>query len=61
MNPLDKCPYRDTGHCRAKAFCRRFDLERPILLAEMARGCPLELSAAVANAGGIDASGVLLT
>jgi nitronate monooxygenase len=45
---------------RAAAFCNRFGLRVPIFLAPMAGvGAPL-LSAAVANAGGLGACGVLL-
>lgn len=44
----------------AQAFCRRFDLRVPVLLAPMAGACPPELSAAVANAGGLGACGALL-
>jgi nitronate monooxygenase len=45
---------------RAEAFCRRFGLELPILLAPMAGACPPALSAAVAKAGGLGACGALL-
>jgi len=45
---------------RAKAFCRRFGLRVPVLLAPMAGACPPSLSAAVANAGGLGACGALL-
>ena len=45
---------------RAEAFCRRFGLEAPVLLAPMAGACPPSLSAAVANAGGLGACGALL-
>jgi nitronate monooxygenase len=45
---------------RTGNFCRRFQLEVPILLAPMS-GLPApELSSAVANAGGLGACGVLL-
>ena len=47
--------YRD----RTDAFCRRFGLRVPVLLAPMAGACPPELSAAVANAGGLGACGCL--
>jgi nitronate monooxygenase len=46
---------------RADAFCARYGLERPILLAPMAGACPAGLSIAVANAGGMGAMGALLT
>src|SRR5215217_2401035 len=45
---------------RANAFCERFALEVPILLAPMAGACPPSLSIAVANAGGMGACGALL-
>ncbi|MBV8888752.1 MAG: nitronate monooxygenase [Alphaproteobacteria bacterium] len=45
---------------RADAFCARFGLQIPILLAPMAGACPPSLSIAVANAGGLGACGVLL-
>ena len=47
--------YRD----RTEAFCRRFGLRLPVLMAPMAGACPPELSAAVANAGGLGACGCL--
>ena len=45
---------------RSEAFCRRFGLRVPILLAPMAGACPPSLSVAVANAGGMGACGALL-
>src|SRR5437763_8218709 len=45
---------------RARAFCERFGLRVPILLAPMAGACPPPLSIAVANAGGMGACGALL-
>ncbi|WP_428483540.1 NAD(P)H-dependent flavin oxidoreductase [Rhodopila sp.] len=45
---------------RANAFCQRFGLRLPILLAPMAGACPPSLSIAVANAGGLGACGALL-
>ena len=45
---------------RAQAFCDRFGLQLPILLAPMAGACPPSLSIAVANAGGLGACGALL-
>src|SRR5215213_9937017 len=45
---------------RAAAFCERFGLKVPILLAPMAGACPPALSIAVANAGGMGAAGMLL-
>ena len=46
---------------RAEAFCASYGLELPILLAPMAGACPVGLSIAVANAGGMGAMGMLLT
>jgi nitronate monooxygenase len=46
---------------RARAFCTRFGLDAPILLAPMAGACPAALSVAVANAGGMGAMGALMT
>lgn len=46
---------------RAAAFCAKYGLELPILLAPMAGACPASLSIAVANAGGMGALGALLT
>jgi nitronate monooxygenase len=48
--------YRD----RVQAFCSRFGLRLPILLAPMAGSSPPSLSAAVANAGGLGACGALM-
>ena len=45
---------------RAAAFCARFGLRVPVLLAPMAGACPPSLSIAVANAGGLGACGALL-
>ena len=45
---------------RTDAFCRRFGLQMPIMLAPMAGASPASLSVAVANAGGMGAAGVLL-
>ena len=45
---------------RANAFCERFGLRVPIMLAPMAGACPPSLSVAVANAGGMGSAGVLL-
>jgi nitronate monooxygenase len=44
---------------RAQAFCARFGLAAPILMAPMAGACPPGLAAAVANAGGMGAMGAL--
>jgi nitronate monooxygenase len=45
---------------RVKAFCERFGLRVPILLAPMAGSCPPSLSIALANAGGLGACGALM-
>ena len=49
-----------TARARADAFCQRFGLRVPILLAPMAGACPPALAAAVANAGGLGACGALM-
>jgi nitronate monooxygenase len=46
---------------RAQAFCARYRLQVPILLAPMAGASPASLSIAVANAGGMGAMGALLS
>jgi nitronate monooxygenase len=46
---------------RSRAFCAKYGLEAPLLLAPMAGGCPASLSIAVANAGGMGALGALMT
>ncbi len=45
---------------RARAFCERFGLRLPILMAPMAGACPPALAAAIANAGGLGACGALV-
>ncbi|HXW72246.1 MAG TPA: nitronate monooxygenase [Methylocella sp.] len=50
-----------TPRMRAENFCAHYGLSIPILLAPMAGACPVELSAAVANAGGMGAMGALST
>ncbi len=45
---------------RVQAFCERFGLRLPILLAPMAGACPPSLSIAVMKAGGAGACGALL-
>jgi nitronate monooxygenase len=45
---------------RAMAFCGKYGLKMPILLAPMAGACPASLSIAVANAGGMGAMGALI-
>jgi len=55
----------DTRHLhardRARVFCETYGLEVPILLAPMGGACPVGLSIAVANAGGMGAMGALLS
>ena len=46
---------------RARAFCARFNLRMPILLAPMAGACPASLSIAVGQAGGMGAMGALVS
>lgn len=45
---------------RARDFSRSIGCEMPVMLAPMAGACPVALSAAVANAGGLGACGALL-
>jgi nitronate monooxygenase len=49
------------ARARAEKFCAFYGLEIPILLAPMAGACPVALSVAVANAGGMGAMGALLS
>src|SRR5579872_6586762 len=44
---------------RVRAFCERFGLRIPILMAPMAGACPASLAAAIANAGGLGGCGAL--
>ncbi|HBN54080.1 MAG TPA: nitronate monooxygenase, partial [Stenotrophomonas sp.] len=46
---------------RVDRFRQRFGIEVPVLLAPMAGACPVALSAAVANAGGMGAMGAVLS
>jgi nitronate monooxygenase len=50
-----------TPRARAAAFCTRFGLRVPILMAPMANASPPALAAAVANAGGLGGLGALLS
>ena len=50
-----------SARARAEAFCRRYGLRVPILMAPMAGACPASLAAAVANAGGMGGIGALMT
>jgi nitronate monooxygenase len=45
---------------RATAFCEKYNLRAPILMAPMASACPASLAIAVANAGGLGGCGALL-
>ncbi|AZR31712.1 NAD(P)H-dependent flavin oxidoreductase [Xanthomonas vasicola] len=49
-----------TRFSNVDAFQQRFGLRLPILLSPMAGACPVPLSAAVANAGGMGAMGAVL-
>jgi nitronate monooxygenase len=57
VGPTERQRPRD----RSAAFCARFGLRLPILLAPMAGACPASLSLAVAAAGGMGAIGARLT
>ena len=46
---------------RATAFSARYGFKVPVMLAPMAGACPVSLSIAVANAGGMGAMGALTT
>ena len=46
---------------RAEAFCAKYGLKLPILLAPMAGACPVTLSIALANAGSMGALGALIS
>src|SRR5216684_3687254 len=54
-------PSETSARERAAAFCRRFGLHVPILMAPMAGACPVGLAAAVGNAGGMGGLGALMT
>ncbi|MGY6707181.1 MAG: NAD(P)H-dependent flavin oxidoreductase [Rhizobiaceae bacterium] len=45
---------------RVRAFCDRYGLDLPVLMAPMAGACPPALAGAVANAGGMGGCGALL-
>jgi nitronate monooxygenase len=53
-------PFMDDPRNRAVAFCDRFGIRVPILLAPMAGACPPSLSIAVMRAGGMGAGAALL-
>jgi nitronate monooxygenase len=46
---------------RAAAFCAKYGMRLPILMAPMAGACPATLAAAVANAGGMGAMGAVVS
>jgi len=46
---------------RVGAFCDRFGLRMPVLMAPMASACPPALAVAVANAGGMGGCGCMVT
>ncbi|NYZ63941.1 NAD(P)H-dependent flavin oxidoreductase [Luteimonas deserti] len=46
---------------RSDAFCARFGLRLPVLLSPMAGACPIALSRAVIEAGGMGAMGAVLS
>ncbi|WP_127170686.1 NAD(P)H-dependent flavin oxidoreductase [Xanthomonas euvesicatoria] len=50
-----------TRFSNVDAFQQRFGLRLPILLSPMAGACPVPLSAAIANAGGMGAMGAVLS
>src|SRR5216684_4980059 len=54
-------PSETSARERAAAFCRRFGLRVPILMAPMAGACPVGLATAVGNAGGMGGLGALTT
>ncbi len=53
-------PCMNNIRSRADAFCARYGLRFPILMAPMAGACPASLAAAVAKAGGMGGMGALL-
>lgn len=53
-------PSDGSARDRAAAFCARFGLDAPILMAPMAGACPPGLALAVMDAGGMGACGALL-
>lgn len=59
--PDDRKPAAMRPRERAQAFCRRYNLQLPILMAPMAGACPASLAVAVANAGGMGAMGALMS
>ncbi len=53
-------PTNQSWKDRIDRICDRLDLSIPILLAPMAGACPVSLSSAIANEGGLGACGILL-
>src|SRR5204862_3221606 len=58
---LDQLPLRRRPLDRAMEFCSSYGLKLPVLLAPMAGACPVALSSAVSNAGGMGAMGAVIT
>jgi nitronate monooxygenase len=52
---------REMRQRRAEAFCERYGLKMPVLLAPMAGACPVALSVAAARAGSMGAMGAVLS
>jgi nitronate monooxygenase len=46
---------------RAQAFCAKYGMQVPILMAPMAGACPAPLAIGIANAGGMGAMGALVS
>lgn len=61
LDTADSSPKNSLPRNRADAFCARFGLRVPILLAPMAGASPASLSIAIANAGGMGALGALIS
>ena len=60
LTPTARAPIARAPIARAEAFCERFALRIPILMAPMAGACPAPLAAAIATAGGMGACGALV-
>ena len=52
---------RSAARQRSDELCSRFGLKRPVLLSPMAGACPVALSRAVIDAGGMGAMGAVLS
>ncbi|WP_394004748.1 NAD(P)H-dependent flavin oxidoreductase [Luteimonas sp. WGS1318] len=52
---------RSAARQRSDELCSRFGLKRPVLLSPMAGACPVALSRAVTDAGGMGAMGAVLS